>query len=147
MDFCSAHQPLRPACKTHQLIGMYLMKERACGDALATNNVIDHLQNDIESQLHWDVRLVDVYMQRVLMLTLTGKAGQLKPVWIQRILDAQLEDGGWTGFQPVIPLWSDYALGFTVKYPGVKKIETNFHATIQGVFLMALLKHGVVSPK
>lgn len=73
------------------------------------------------------------------MLVDTGAINRVKPVWIRSIVDAQGNEGGWSGFQPLLPLWEDFSIGFSSKGLGVQGNKGNFHATAQGVLIMSLL--------
>ena len=137
-EFCNAHL-LSPACVTHQLMGFRFMQRRDCGDSEDVRNAIAVLQNKIITQLTWDPRLVDVYLQRVLMLEDSGASERIKPIWIARILSAQDTDGGWSGFQPLLPLGGELAAGFSARGVSLDRRRPDFHATAQGVLLMSLL--------
>lgn len=102
------------------------------------------LRDRVLTQLTWDFRVVDVYMQRVLMLVDTGAIDQVKPVWIRRVVDAQDNEGGWSGFQPLVPMWGEVSMGFSARVLGVQGNKANFHATAQGVLLISLLLNGQV---
>lgn len=68
-DFC--HQSkyfYRPACITHQLMGINFLNKNSCNNIAGIETVINDLQQDIVGQLTWDIRVVDVYLQRVMML-------------------------------------------------------------------------------
>lgn len=65
------------------------------------------------TQLTWDVRVVDVYLQRVLMLVDSGARSRVKPVWLSRVLKAQSKDGGWSAFQALIQVGPELAMGFS----------------------------------
>lgn len=133
------HYPLRPACATHQLMGFRLMQQNQCGDPQTTQDAVADLQRRIARQLTWDPRVVDVYIQRVLMLVESGATANVKPIWLQRVLDAQHADGGWGNFDPLIELPGGNSLGFSARGFMVARPESNFHATAQGVLLMSLL--------
>jgi len=140
-DFCDTY-PLKPACVTHQLMGIRLMQRIECGSAPELAATVSALQDRIVRQLTFDPRVVDIYLQRVLMLTESGASDRVKPVWLARVLEAQLADGGWSGFQPLIPLGEDkQTLGFAQKGIGIGTAHSNFHATAQGVLLLTLLTH------
>ncbi len=139
IDFCRENHPVSPACVTHQLMGLRFMQRRECGDQQTTATLASQLQDKIENQLIWDPRVVDVYIQRVLMLTDSGASERVEPIWLRNVLKAQNSDGGWDGFQPLIPLGNKYSFGFTAHAVGVKKNHSNLHATAQGVFLLSLL--------
>ena len=136
--FCDSH-PFRPACVTHQLMGIRLLQRSKCGDANILEQSVSRLQERIEWQLTYDPRVVDVYLQRVLMLLESGAGARVKPVWLRRIKAAQTESGGWTGFHGLLPIGGSYQFGFTSGGMGVRKPEQNFHATAQGVFIMSML--------
>lgn len=138
-DFCWDNHLISPACLTHQLMGFRFMQDRACGDQGMVSSMVAAIQRKIVAQLRWDPRVVDVYIQRVLMLVESGYPGEIKPSWIQKVLDAQLEDGGWGGFDPIILLGKSKALGFTAKGLGIASPRSNLHATAQGILLMSLL--------
>ena len=135
--FCN-HHPLRPACVTHQMMGMLLLKRSNCGDQKLLDRKIHALQQHIQRQLKWDPRVVDVYMQRVLMLVKSGADSSVKPVWLWRLMDAQLEDGGWSPFMPLIPVGNGRSIGVD-RLPGIKTPKSSFHMTAQGVLLFSLL--------
>lgn len=129
---------IRPACTTHQLMAFQMIKRNGC-EIENIDAKISTLQNVISRQLRYDPRVVDVYLQRVLMLVSTGAAEQIKPRWIERVISAQQKDGGWSDVQPLIPLGSARYVGFNATALTVAKPTSNFHATAQGVLLTTLL--------
>lgn len=138
-SYCD-RQPLRPACATHQLMAFRFMQQNHCGDAQATHAAVTDLQARIVRQLTWDPRVVDIYLQRVLMLTESGAVAALKPVWLQQVMDAQLPDGGWGGnIDPYLQLPSGTSLGFGSRGFAMATPTSDFHATAQGILLMSLL--------
>ena len=138
-DFCFQPQFIyRPACMIHQLMGVHFLARNACDDMQDVNAVLASLQGSIRNQLVWDFRVVDVYLQRVMMLLITGAAESVKPIWLQNILDKQQEDGGWSGFVSLIDL-GDRSLGFDGRLMNIGKEKSNFHATAQGVYLLTYL--------
>ena len=138
-DFCRETHPISPACLTHQLMGSRFMQRRDYGNQKETSALIATIQDKIENQLTWDPRVVDVYIQRVLMLVDSGVAERVKPIWLRKVLEAQLSDGGWGGFQPLIPLGGSRYWGFSQKLAGVGRPKSNLHATAQGVWLLSIL--------
>lgn len=137
-DYCD-RRPWSPACATHQLMGFRFMQRGNCGDPQATEAAVSQLQTRITQLLTWDPRVVDVYLQRVLMLVESGAKQQVKPVWLDRVLDAQLADGGWSGTDPLISLPGSISLGFDARGLTLENPRSGFHATAQGVLLMSLL--------
>ena len=136
-NFCGLHY-LSPRCVPHQLMSVRLMQERYCGNDKQLAALSQSLQKIIIDELTYDFRVTDSYLQRVLALAEAGNYDAIKPVWLQRIIDAQNEDGGWDDMHPVIQL-GDAALGWTSILPGYASNESNFHATAQAIWLMALL--------
>jgi hypothetical protein len=135
--FCDRH-PLRPACVTHQMMGLLLLKRSDCGDTAELDATIRDLQKVIHRQLTWDPRVVDVYMQRVLMLVASGAADEVKAVWLKELIDAQLQDGSWSSFMPLLPLGRNTYIG-TQKLLSIGTPKSDFHMTAQGVLLFAML--------
>lgn len=139
-DYCAA-QPWRPACATHQLMGLRFMQLSECGNATATLATIAAVQQRVIRQLTWDPRVVDVTMQRVLMLAETGKPEAIKPIWLERLMDAQNPEGGWSSFDPLVTLPLGAKLGFSNRGLSLREPVSSFHMTAQGILLMALLLH------
>ena len=71
----------------------------------------------------------------------SGRRNEVKPVWVRRILEAQQTDGGWTGADVIAPLPGGRAVfwegGMRPRMGPIP--QSNFHATAQGLYLMALL--------
>lgn len=144
-DFCfQASYIYRPACVTHQMMGIHFLQQQNCGLQQNIEQVTHSLQQSIASQLTWDFRVVDVYLQRVLMLLVSGAEDMLKPVWLQRVLQHQLDDGGWGGEAPIVSLGAR-SLQFTSRgiglVPGREQMRSNYHATAQGVLILSYLSH------
>ncbi|MEE9492185.1 MAG: hypothetical protein V3W04_02230 [Gammaproteobacteria bacterium] len=136
-DFCNQHR-LRPACVTHQMMGVLLLERKQCETDFDVAAVKSVLQDRIYQQLRWDPRgAVDVNIQRVLMLEESGAGERVKPIWIQRILDAQLADGGWSPNQPVISV-ANKTLSFGGKGLVSDPVVASFHATAQAIYLLSL---------
>ncbi len=132
----------RPACITHQLMGINFLSTKQCALLPNIDEVSQSLQADIVGQLTWDIRVVDVYLQRVLMLLITGAESSLKPVWIQQVLDHQLADGGWGDFVSLLGPAEGRSLGFSSKVVSVGHEQSSFHATAQGMYILSYLTSG-----
>jgi hypothetical protein len=144
-DFCPDSQPLRPACTTHQLMGLRLAEEFGCMSADATSATKGVLLKRIERQLFWDVRLVDTYLQRTLMLTEErGPSGAGAPA-LQNVLSVRMPDGGWSRSQPLVPVGQGKWLGVTETGFGIIEKRGQFHATAQALLLFSLVESGVPS--
>lgn len=142
-DFCH-HWPwmTRPACSTHQLMGIHFLRRQSCGDVALLDATIASLLRDIETRMFWDIRVVDVYLQRLLLLQSMGAGDRIRPAWIVQLLEHQLSDGGWANFEPIVPLGGGRQLGFGPRGLAVAQAESSFHTTAQGVYLLSLLLAG-----
>lgn len=137
--FCFQHHPVSPACTTHQMMGFRFLQRFDCAADFDLQDSIDTLAARIETMAVYDFRLVDVYLQRLLMLADIGRWERIKPRWIHRILAAQHEDGGWSNIQPLLPLGNERYIGFTGRGMGIGRNRSGFHTTAQGLLLMTLL--------
>jgi len=129
----------RPACITHQLMGINFIFKKQCGFLENIDEVSQSLQQDIVKQLVWDIRVVDVYLQRVLMLLITGAQASVEPVWIQQVLDHQLDDGGWGNFVSLLGSETGKSLGFSPRGLSLGREKSDFHATAQGMYILSFL--------
>ena len=138
-NFCWRHHPISPACVTHQLMAFRFMQRTGCEEPQFVADSINILSGYIQQQSTYDFRVVDVYLQRVLMQLDSNNQNKINPRWIKRILNAQNIDGGWGDFQPLMPVGRGKYFGFTSKGIGIRVPESTFHATAQGVWLMRML--------
>lgn len=136
-DFCNLYF-LRSRCATHQQLAVRLQQQRNCGDQKKLASLSSELIDIIHTKQIWDFRVGDAYLQRNLVLAEAGRIDLIKPVWIQRILDAQNPDGGWDDIHPIANL-GEYTTGLSSTMPVIKKPDSTFHATAQGVWLLSLL--------
>ncbi len=95
-------------------------------------------------QLTIDFRLVDVYIQRLLMLYETGNHQNIRSRWIARFLEAQIADGGWVTWLLAMPVGQERVLSISSNGVSAGKLQSNFHSTAQGVLLTTYLmrEHG-----
>lgn len=142
-DFCREYHPISPACVTHQMMGLNFRLLRGCGEREELTSQMRVLQDKVVQQLTWDPRVVDVYLQRVLMLIDTGAEQRLHQRWLQRVLKAQLPDGSWSAFAPLVPLPSGKAVGFNARGVTVSAAIGDYHATAQGMLIMSLLSQSL----
>lgn len=138
-EFCNEYHPMSPACVTHQMMGMRFMQRYDCGDQAMVKEVITALQDKIVTQLTWDPRVVDVYLQRVMMLMDSGARQRIESVWIKSVIDAQLDNGGWSSSEALFPVGGGKYFSFTSRILGVKRIKSDFHASAQGILIMSML--------
>lgn len=139
-DYCPPIRHWLTPCVTHQLMAVRFLIRHRCGDQTRLANLSSALLDTIERELHLDPRLGDLYIQRLLMLAVSGRADRIRPVWRQRLLSVQRPDGGYGDFQPLIPLPGGHSLGLHNYVSGTGVAVSNFHATAQAVWLLSLLQ-------
>jgi hypothetical protein len=136
--WCSAFALRRvlqqPKCVTHQLVGIMLMQQHACGDPAQVAATTKELQDRTFDELALDFVMRDEHLQRVLLLYWTGAADRVKPVWLNRLLRAQHPDGSW-----------DYGSAWLSAEPD--SLAESFHATAQGLLIIALALRDAESSK
>ena len=146
---CSPHLVIAtlkdPPCVTHQLMGFMLMRENRCGDPSVIDRMVSLSHDRIQSQLAFDFRVTDAYLQRVMMLYRTGASTKVEAAWLNNVLSAQRLDGSWGGSYRLPWLGRDgrpfYWNGLAQTLIGNTESPVGpglFHATAQGVLLMAL---------
>jgi hypothetical protein len=131
-----------PWCHTHQLMGLRFVQRNHCEPAAETAQLVNTVQNSILTELRWDFRVEDAYIQKVLTLVESGRRNDIKPIWIRRILDAQRADGGWDGVDILAHLPGNRVLAWEGGrlYPSIRSQPTSIlHPTAQGLYLLALL--------
>jgi hypothetical protein len=74
------------------------------------------------------------------MLVESGAPEKIKPLWLRRVIAAQLSEGSWSNVQPLIPVGNNRYLSFNEKLLGVDLVAGNLHATAQGIWLLSLLR-------
>lgn len=138
INFCD-WRPYYSSCSTHQLMAIRLLQIKDCGNQKLYTSLSDELAEIIESQLTWDPRVGDVYIQRVLMLIESGHSDLVKSAWVKNILKEQLDDGGWASFYKALGLSGDKYIGFSYKFIDIRTPENNFHTTAQAIYLLSLV--------
>lgn len=133
-DFVSMYAPERHhhGSLTHQLFTFLILREQGRSDE-KSEALINILCERIAGQAMLDFRVTDLYLQRVAFLLAADRADLVRRRWIERILDHQQEDGGyltsWHGWGPGV---------FQIHFKSEKPIA---HATIQGLWIMCMLKY------
>lgn len=131
-----------PWCHTHQLMGLRFAQKNHCDPDDETARTIEAVQNSILAELRWDFRVEDAYLQKVVTLLESGRGKDLKPIWIERLLEAQGADGGWDGTDIIAHLPGNRVLVWEGGrlYPSISSPrQSNLHATAQGLYLLAML--------
>jgi hypothetical protein len=118
--------------RTHQLLALILYRKHG-GNSQAVNNLINHLCEGIAFEANWDIRVTDLYLQRIAFLLAAGRPDVVKRRWVERILAGQEEDGGWKeswhGWGPGL-----FAFNVNDRWP-------TDHATVQGMWIVYMLKY------
>ena len=136
-------------CSTHHLMGLMIHRRSGCEAPAGVNRLHSELLDDIETQARLDPFMRDATLQRVLMLAWAGAVDRPQPSWVRRVRDAQQADGGWSG-EETLPEWADFlqpralaALWARLSgRPLPRSVPpSDFHASAQGLLLMALLAH------
>jgi len=73
------------------------------------------------------------------MLVDSGAYRNVKPIWINNILEAQNKDGSWDDFHPILHFGNDKVLAYTSMLPKIQKIKADFHTTAQAIWLLSML--------
>jgi hypothetical protein len=130
-----------PWCRTHQLMGLRFVQKNHCDPDEDTARTIQAVQAGILTELRWDFRVEDAYLQKVWTLVESGRRNDIRAVWVRRILAAQQVDGGWRGADVIAALPGGLAIFWQGRlFPRVGAMQpSDFHATAQGLYLMALL--------
>ena len=136
-----------PVCSTHHLMGLMIHRRSGCEPAPEAERLQGELLDDIEAQARLDPSMRDAVLQRVLMLAWAGGVERPSPSWVQRVRDAQQPDGGWTG-EASLPEWPDFLQPQVIR-GAWRRLNgrphaappSDFHASAQGLLLMALLAH------
>ena len=129
---------IRSACLTHQVMGLHEIQTAGyCEDAGDHDELLRILQLKMRYLLALDVVAGDVYIQRVMMLVMTGARDQVSPAWFRRILDTQQPDGGWLPYQSMLRLTPGFRLGWNRPY--LHRDGSTFHPSSQGLLLAAMM--------
>ena len=118
--------------RTHQLIALILYRKHGL-DSQVVDNLINHLCEGIAFEANWDIRVTDLYLQRIAFLLAAGRPDLVKRRWVERILAGQEDDGGW---KESWHGWGPGLFAFTMhdRWP-------TEHATVQGMWIVYMLKY------
>jgi hypothetical protein len=117
---------------THQLFALLLYRERS-GHSDELDALIDRLCERIAAEAAWDVRVTDLYLQRVALLLAAGRPDLVRRRWVERILANQQADGGW------IASW--FGLGPRLLEFSLVPRYSNSHTSAQGLWICAMLRY------
>jgi hypothetical protein len=128
-----------PACLTHQLMGLRFVQQHHCEDSGPIDRDSAIVTEKVAVAARWDFRVVDAYIQKLMMLVESGAADRVAPQWVRQVLLAQRQDGGWDDFQALTgPIGNRY-LGWSGRGLRFAEPMSNFHTTAQGLYLMTML--------
>ncbi len=110
---------------THQLWALiHLRRVQGPDDELDT--LIEHLCDRIACYLHFDIAVVDIYIQKVAFVLKAGFGRKIRRRWVERIIANQQSDGGWNDKWFIFTSDSKPVLNLSQQ-------ESNQHATIQAL--------------
>jgi len=117
---------------THQLLALYLYRKHNGSDP-HLDYLIRHISMRIASEASIDFRVTDLYLQRIAFLLAAEQQDLVKHRWVERALDTQQRDGGWSyswhGWQPR-----------PSRFRFVEERSTS-HPTVQGMWITYMLKY------
>lgn len=117
---------------THQIFAWNLHR-RLHGATPEHDRLIRHLCERAAEESVFDVRVTDQYLQRIAFVLDAGHPDLIRPSWVERALDGQQDDGGWT--------WAWHGWGpqaFQIRLP---EENSSAHPTAQGLWITYLLKY------
>ena len=118
--------------RTHQLFSLILYRSRA-ENSPAVTELINHLCEKVALEQHWDIRVTDLYLQRMAFILAAGRSDLIKRRWVERAIASQENDGGW--------VYSWHGWGPRLFAFSFRPAVSNSHTTIQGVWLLYMLKY------
>lgn len=118
--------------RTHQLFALLLYRSRVENSPFV-RELINHLCEQIAREAQWDIRVTDLYLQRLAFLLAAGRPDLIRRRWVERALASQQQDGGW------ISSW--YGWGPRLFEFSVRPKSPNSHTTVQGMWLLYMLKY------
>ncbi len=117
---------------THQLFSLYFYQDRQ-GSSAALQHLTDHLCERIAFEAVWDIRVTDLYLQRIAFILAAGRDDLIKKRWVERLLAHQQDDGGWmSGWHG----WGPDLFRFTFR-----QRSTTAHPTVQGMWVLWMIRH------
>jgi hypothetical protein len=118
--------------RTHQLLALLLYRERV-GRTPSLDALIDHLCTKIAREAGWDIRVTDLYLQRLAVILAAGRPDLIKRRWIEKAMASQSADGGW------VKNWHGWGPGlFAFTF---RRLKPNSHTTVQGAWALYMLKY------
>lgn len=117
---------------THQLFAHYLYLFQFPQDE-KTLRMVRHLSNRIAREADKDFKVTDLFVQRVAFLLMVGRTDLVRPRWVERIIENQLDDGGWR--------WSWKGWGPGWRMLGNPKAASHQHPTAQAAWALYQIQY------
>lgn len=117
---------------THQLFAHYLYLIQFPQDE-KTLSLVRHLTQRIADEAHTDFKVTDLYYERVAFLLAAGRSDLVQPRWVERIIENQLEDGGWR--------WSWHGWGPYWLDPGNPMAASHEHPTVLAMWALYQIRY------
>ncbi len=117
---------------THQLFSLYLYRKYQ-GASTALEELTDHLCERIAFEAACDIRVTDLYLQRIAFILAAGRDDLIKKKWVERLMAHQQDNGGW------LPGW--YGWGPELFKFTFKKKKTTPHTSVQGMWVLWMIKY------
>jgi len=117
---------------THQLL-TWVLYRNLHGSTPELEARIRHLAERVAGEASLDFRITDMYLQRVAFILYAGHPDLIRARWVDRLLDGQQSDGGWT--------WAWFGWGppfFQLRFP---EELSSVHPTAQGLWITYMLKY------
>ena len=115
----------------HQLWAVWQLR-RVSGDPRATDRLITRLSERITGESAVDIRVHDLYCERVTFVLMAGHPEMINRRWVERIIENQEQDGGWNdqwyGFSST-PQWGDNP-------------DSNEHTTLLALWALYQVQYG-----
>lgn len=118
--------------RTHQLLAVMIYRDRVDGSP-AVQQLIDHLCVGIAREARWDVRVTDLYVQRLAFILAAGRPDLVRRRWVERVIACQKPSGGW------VANWCGW--GPRIMQFRLRPMSPNSHTTIQALWLLSMLKY------
>ncbi len=118
--------------RTHQLFALIIYRSRV-ENSPVVHDLINHLSEKIALEAHWDIRVTDLYLQRLAFILAAGRPDLIKRRWVERAIASQKQDGGW------VESW--YGWGPRLFRFSVRQKVPISHTTVQGMWFLYMLKY------
>lgn len=115
----------------HQLNALMILRETE-GASRELDELIEHLANRLSNELVFDIGLVDI--GKVAFILKAGFPEKIRRKWVERIVTAQLPDGGWDGRLFCFTSDSRPLFGFSAP-------PSNQHATVLALTALYLVRY------